>query len=559
MSFTDLGLAEPIVRAVSAKGYETATDIQASAIPPALTGRDVLGTAQTGTGKTCAFALPILHRLAEADAGVEGKAMRFERKRTQGRTVSPRALVLCPTRELATQIHESFVSYGHQLKLGYGVIYGGVKQYHQVKALRRGADVLVATPGRLKDLHEQGIVKLDQVEVLVLDEADRMLDMGFLPDIRRIVGLIPEQRQTMLFSATISKEIRTLAADLMSEPEVVETAPESTTLDTITQRVFMVEPHRKVQLLTHVLAEDKVQRAVVFTRTKYGADKVARRLARSGVTADAIHSNKTQAARNATMRDFKRGDVRVLVATDIASRGIDVDDVTHVVNYDMPIDPETWVHRIGRTARAGATGTAVTFCMPEQAKLLRSIERRAQITLPTAEDLPTMAPAPRADTGGESRNEKATNRRTTNGGFTPKGVRGFTPKRDGGFKKSFKKDFKKGGFKPKRVGGYKPKWQSRDGDAGYTPKWKRDGEGKGGEGRRPLKPKREQGFNGSFKKEGFKKQGFKPKHEGGFKPKWKRDGEGQDGEGRGSFTPKREGGFKKSFKKDFKKDGFKGS
>ncbi|MCH2135796.1 MAG: DEAD/DEAH box helicase [Phycisphaerales bacterium] len=582
MHFADLGLVEPIVRAVTAEGYTTATDIQAGAIPPAMAGRDILGTAQTGTGKTCAFALPILHRLAESDSGLEGKAARFDRNRGQRRTVSPRALILCPTRELATQIHERFVSYGRQLKLGYGVVYGGVNQYHQVRALRRGADVLVATPGRLKDLQEQGIINLSQVETLVLDEADRMLDMGFVHDIRRIVALMPDQRQTLLFSATISGTIRTLADDLMRDPELVETAPESTTLDTIEQRLFMVEPHRKVQLLTHVLAEDRVQRALVFTRTKYGADKVAKRLARSGVGADAIHANKTQAARNTTMKDFKSGRIRVLVATDIASRGLDVDDVTHVVNYDMPVDPETWVHRIGRTARAGATGTAVTFCCPDQAKLLRAIERRTQVILPDAEELPAMTTPPRVD-----QPEAAPAQATPRANDQHRSSRQTAPERRGGHKG------KAGGFKPKREGGFKPKWQrdgeGRDGgerrggykgkagsfkpkrEGGFKPKWQRDGEGRDGGERRggykgkagSFKPKREGGFKPKWQRDGEgrdggeRRGGYKGKP-GGFKPKWQRDGEGRDGGERrggykgkpGGFKPKREGGIKPKWQRD---------
>ncbi len=388
MKFTELGLAEPIVRAVSDLGYSTPSPIQAVAIPEALTGRDVLGCAQTGTGKTCAFALPILHRLSDS------RKTRSHKGRNGVRT--PRAIVLCPTRELASQIFDSFVSYGRNLHLRHAVVFGGVPQRNQVRALRAGVDVLVATPGRLHDLINQGHIDLRQIEVLVLDEADRMLDMGFIHDIRKVVGMIPEDRQTLFFSATVSKEIRRLADSMLDDPARVETAPESSTVDAIAQRAYCVDRANKPELLGRLLNQKEVNRALVFTRTKYGADKLVKILRREKINAEAIHGDKSQNARTRAMGRFKSGATRVLVATDIASRGIDVDEITHVFNFDMPIDVETYVHRIGRTARAGATGIAIAFCDRDEIRMLRSIERRAKIQIEVGEgheDLTFEAPA----------------------------------------------------------------------------------------------------------------------------------------------------------------------
>ncbi|MFU8828519.1 MAG: DEAD/DEAH box helicase, partial [Phycisphaerales bacterium] len=378
MSFLDLRLAEPIVRAVAAEGYTSPTPIQAQAIPVALEGRDVLGCAQTGTGKTCAFALPILHRLANLDEN--GKA----RKGAQGR--APRALVLCPTRELASQIFDSFASYGRFLPLRHTVVFGGVNQHRQVQALRAGVDVLVATPGRLLDLLNQGVVDLRSVEVLVLDEADRMLDMGFIHDIRKVVKMISPQRQSLLFSATISPEIRKLADSILQNPVSVQTAREAETADAVAQHVYMVDRQNKPLLLERLLNQSEVGRTLVFTRTKHGADKLVKTLRRASINADAIHGNKSQNARTKAMRDFRSGHTTVLVATDIASRGIDVDEITHVVNYDMPVDSETYVHRIGRTARAGATGIAISLCDRDEIKILRAIEKRTRLNLEIQSD-----------------------------------------------------------------------------------------------------------------------------------------------------------------------------
>jgi len=385
MNFNELGLIEPIVRAVTAEGYSTPSPIQEQAIPDAIEGRDVLGCAQTGTGKTCAFALPILQRLAGPPAPPG------ERPRVWPRGRAPRALVLAPTRELATQIYESFCIYGKHLPLRHTPVFGGVNQFRQVKALRNGIDVLVATPGRLLDLINQGYIDLSEIEVLVLDEADRMLDMGFINDIRKVVDMLPEQRQTLFFSATVSSEIRKLAASLLDNPVRIETAPEATTVDAIAQRVYHVERMNKSVLLERVLRRDEVGRTLVFTRTKHGADKLTKVLLRNGINADAIHGNKSQNARNRAMQGFKTGQTKVLVATDVASRGIDVDNITHVVNYDMPVDPETYVHRIGRTARAGASGIALSFCDRDEMGILRAIERRSNIKIEVGQDFPELA------------------------------------------------------------------------------------------------------------------------------------------------------------------------
>jgi len=374
MKFTELGLIEPIVRAVADKGYTVPSPIQAQAIPAALEGRDILGTAQTGTGKTCAFALPILDRLAEKHW-----------KAPSGR--APRALVLAPTRELASQIFDSFVAYGANLRqLRHAVVFGGVNQRKQVTAMRAGVDVLVATPGRLLDLINQRHIDLSKIEVLVLDEADRMLDMGFIHDIKKVVAMIPDERQTLFFSATVSGEIRRLTQTLLFEPVVIETAPESTTVDSIAQRIYMVEKINKPEMLTRLLSDDSVDRALVFSKTKYGADKLVKVLRKNDIHADSIHGDKSQNARTRAMTRFKAGSTKVMVATDIAARGIDVDNITHVINYDMPIDPETYVHRIGRTARAGATGIAISMCDRDEIGKFRSIERRAKIEIEVGQD-----------------------------------------------------------------------------------------------------------------------------------------------------------------------------
>jgi ATP-dependent RNA helicase RhlE len=384
MDFDNLGLIEPLRHAVRHEGYQTPTPIQVQAIPPVIEGRDLLGCAQTGTGKTAAFALPILQRLHAGGAG-------------DHRRRPVRALIVAPTRELAVQIGESFATYGRHTGLRHTMIFGGVKQRSQEQALKRGIDILVATPGRLLDLLNQRILKLDQVEVLVLDEADRMLDMGFIHDIRRVVAQIPADRQTLLFSATMPRAIRSLADSLMRRPVEIRVPAESPAADTVDQALYVVERSQKQALLEHLLSEPEVTRALVFSRTKRGADRVVHRLKRRNITAEAIHSNKSQNARLRSLNQFKTGEVRVLVASDIAARGLDVDDISHVVNYDLPGEAETYVHRIGRTGRAGASGQAVTFCMPDQHAMLRDIERLLGRAIPVLEP-PENLPAAKAPT-----------------------------------------------------------------------------------------------------------------------------------------------------------------
>ena len=378
MQFASLGLVQPILRALTTEGYSTATPVQAQAITPGLEGRDVLASAQTGTGKTAAFALPILQRLSSNTAS--GKA--------------PRCLVLCPTRELATQIADGFRAYGRNLSLRHAVIFGGVNQNPQVKALHMGLDIVIATPGRLLDLMNQGHVDLRGIEVLVLDEADRMLDMGFIHDIRKIVAKLSAKRQTMMFSATMPAEIRQLAGTLLRNPAVVQVAPVATTAEGIDQSVYFVEKSNKPQLLAHLVNELPMSRAIVFTRTKHGADKVVKHLHHRGIRAEAIHGNKSQNARERALANFRSSKIPVLVATDIASRGIDIDDVSHVVNYDLTHEPESYVHRIGRTARAGATGAAVSFCSNEEKENLRAIEKLIRKSIPVKTDHPTYLSRP---------------------------------------------------------------------------------------------------------------------------------------------------------------------
>ncbi len=384
MLFAELRLAEPILRALITEGYLTATPVQAAAIPHGLAGKDVLACAQTGTGKTAAFALPILHRLAAST-------------KADVKLHKARCLVLSPTRELATQIATGFRTYGKNLGLRTTIIFGGVNQNPQADALRRGVDIIVATPGRLLDLMNQGLVDLRNVEALVLDEADRMLDMGFIHDIRKIAGQVPTNRQTLLFSATMPTEIRRLAESLMKDPVTVNIAPVAVTADLIDQSVYHVEKKNKPQLLAHLVTSLPMYRTIVFTRTKHGADRVVRHLHSRGIKAEAIHGNKTQNARQRALDNFRANKIPVLVATDIASRGIDVDDVTHVVNYDLTHEPETYVHRIGRTGRAGSKGAAVAFCDREEMSNLKAIERLLRKTIPVKNDHPTYIVEPGSD------------------------------------------------------------------------------------------------------------------------------------------------------------------
>ncbi len=369
--FNKLSLNESILRALAQEGYQQPTDIQQAAIPQVLAGKDLLATAQTGTGKTAAFSLPMLHML-------------HDKPPRNGRHI--RALIMTPTRELALQIDESLRTYGRHLPLRTAVILGGVPAPPQIRALRKGPDILVSTPGRLLDLINQGHVHLNQVEILVLDEADRMLDMGFVRDVRRIVAELPKDRQTLFFSATMSKEIAELAAGMQKNPARVEITPVASISENIAQKVLFVEQANKRALLTDLLKGEDIPRALVFTRTKHRANRIVKQLLGSGISADAIHSNKSQGARQRALAAFDRGQVKVLVATDIVARGIDVDGISHVINYELPNDPESYVHRIGRTARAGAMGTALSFCDTEEMSMLKGIERLTRCSLTACED-----------------------------------------------------------------------------------------------------------------------------------------------------------------------------
>ncbi len=392
-TFSDFGLAAPLLKALNEEGYESPTPIQAKAIPDVMSGHDLLGIAQTGTGKTAAFALPILHRLSNNPAA-------HQRRRC-------RVLVLSPTRELASQIAESFMAYGRHMRLTTTVVFGGVPLGKQERALAGGVDILVATPGRLLDLVDRRSLELGGVEILVLDEADQMLDLGFIHALRRVVTMIPKKRQTLFFSATMPKTIATLADQFLNDPVKVSVAPVATTAERVDQSVMFVSTGHKTALLRSLLEDPAIERTLVFARTKHGADRVVRQLEAAGVPASAIHGNKSQGQRERALADFKAGRCRVLIATDIAARGIDVEAVTHVINYDLPNVPESYVHRIGRTARAGAAGIAISFCNDEERAYLRDIERLTRLKVPVAPlpaglaamaaALPTPAPAPAPD------------------------------------------------------------------------------------------------------------------------------------------------------------------
>lgn len=375
MSFSTLQLIEPIAKALQAEGYTKPTPIQEKAIPVLLERKDLLGCAQTGTGKTAAFAIPILQLLHQDELYKKGPA-------------GIKALILTPTRELAIQINESFASYGKYLRLKHTVIFGGVSQKSQTDTLRSGVDILIATPGRLLDLMNQRYVKLDQLKMFVLDEADRMLDMGFIHDVKKIVAKLPAKRQTLFFSATMPKEIAELANTILTNPVRVDVAPVSSTANTITQSLYYVEKKDKRKLLQHLLQDGAIKRALVFTRTKHGADRVVKELHQAGVKAEAIHGNKSQNARQRALTNFKSSQIRILVATDIAARGIDVDELTHVINYEIPNIPETYVHRIGRTGRAGASGISISFCDDEEKEFIDDIQKLIGKKIPLAENNP---------------------------------------------------------------------------------------------------------------------------------------------------------------------------
>ena len=449
--FTDLALSEPLLKALAAEGYETPTPIQAGAIPSLLEGRDLLGIAQTGTGKTAAFALPILQHLSKkTERAARGTA---------------RALILAPPRELASQIGESFKAYGKFLKVSRAVVFGGVSIGKQIEILRGGVDVLVATPGRLVDLIERRAVTLAAVEIFVLDEVDQMLDLGFIHAIRKLTGMLPKQRQNLFFSATMPKEIAGLAAGLLHDPVRVEVAPVATTVESVNQSVIHVDPANKLKLLCELLNDNNMTRTLVFTRTKHGADKVMKGLSAGGFTASAIHGNKSQANREKALAGFKAGKILVLVATDIAARGLAVDAVSHVVNYDLPHVPESYVHRIGRTARAGAEGDAIAFCTPEDRGLLRDIEKTIRQPVPVKEHalglkgITTLAPNYGWNPAGkpQQRNGSARPHRGQpgfKGGAKPDSNRGHP----GG--NSRPAAAKGGAGAPKRSSGGKPSWMT---------------------------------------------------------------------------------------------------
>lgn len=418
MSFKSLGLIEPLLRAISKKGYTEASPIQAKAIPQVIQGKDVLASAQTGTGKTAGFTLPILQKLYES-----------RNKNHQGRRPI-RALILTPTRELAAQILENIDAYSVYLDIKSMVIFGGVKQNPQVDKLRRGVDILVATPGRLLDLHSQRLLSLDRVEVLVLDEADRMLDMGFQRDINKILALLPKKRQNLLFSATFSKEIKKLAGAFLQNPVLVEATPENTTVEKINQKVYRVDQKKKTDFVIDLIAGGKWQQVLVFTRTKHGANRLTEKMNKADVSAAAIHGNKSQGARTKALEGFKKGDVRVLVATDIAARGLDIPLLPHVINFELPNIPEDYVHRIGRTGRAGASGEAISLVALDEMDYLRDIEKLIEIKLdreimegfePTEKQEDMKKPAqkrnfrkskPKGGGGGGNRNFKGPKRRS---------------------------------------------------------------------------------------------------------------------------------------------------
>lgn len=411
MSFQELNLIEPILKALQSEGYTQPTPIQEQAIPSILQGNDLLGCAQTGTGKTAAFAIPMLQFLHRPHQNI--KAQR-----------PIRALVLTPTRELAIQIEESFKAYGSHLPLRYLVIFGGVGQKPQTDALQKGVDILVATPGRLLDLMNQGFISLKDLEIFVLDEADRMLDMGFIHDVKRVIAKLPAKRQTLFFSATMPKEIQVLADTILNNPVKVEVTPVSSTAEKIQQQVFFVEKSNKRHLLYHILQDKSIESVLVFARTKHGSDRIAKELGKTGIKAEAIHGNKSQNARQRALTNFKSKATRVLVATDIAARGIDVDELAYVINYELPNIPETYVHRIGRTGRAGLSGTAFSFCDAEEKAYLNDIEKLIGIKIPVTEDHPfamtwqsLMAPAGLTSLTANNRDRAIKGKRGRQGGL----------------------------------------------------------------------------------------------------------------------------------------------
>jgi ATP-dependent RNA helicase RhlE len=486
MQFADLKLSAPLLRALEIEGYSVATPIQAQAIPHILNGHDVLGCAQTGTGKTAAFALPILDKLNQPQP-------------TGAQSRKPRVLVLCPTRELATQIGAGFKAYGREVKTRYSVIFGGVGQGGQVMSIRSGVDVVIACPGRLLDLMNQGHVDLSGIETLVLDEADRMLDMGFIPDIRRIVAKIPAKRQTLMFSATMPPDIRRLADTLLRNPVTVSVTPVSAVADRIDESVYFVDKAHKPHLLAHLIKDLPMHRAIVFSRTKHGADKVVKKLEIFGIKSAAIHGNKSQNNRNRALADFKADKIGVLVATDIAARGIDIDGVTHVVNFDLTHEPETYVHRIGRTARAGASGNAVSFCDRDERPYLNAIERLIKRKVTVAQSpigTPAMAGLKAVDAGRDE---------VRSGGAFGRGDGGPGRRRDGGQARDGQSGGQGGSGQPRdgqnrdgqnRTGQHRDARPAGGGRAAEGAHPREAGQAREGRGQHPLSPSQQRPHHG---------------------------------------------------------------
>jgi ATP-dependent RNA helicase RhlE len=448
-SFKDLGLIPEILSALEVQGYSTPTPIQAQTIPIILEGKDIIACAQTGTGKTAAFALPVLQLLNEVVKNDTG-------------TPKIKCLILTPTRELAVQIEENFKLYGQHLKMYSSVIFGGVNQKGQADELNKGVDVLIATPGRLLDLMKQGIVNLGHLQILILDEADRMLDMGFITDVRRIISKVPKKRQTLLFSATMPAEIRTLAQEILDHPERVEVTPISSTADTIQQSLYYVTKANKKNLLIDILSGKEgnldIKTALIFTKTKHGADKLTKDLTAAGISARAIHGNKSQNARQLALNSFKEGSLRVLIATDIAARGIDIDELQHVINYELPNIPETYVHRIGRTGRAGNSGSSISFCDSEEMFDLRDIEKLIKKSIPvisghgypmSKEDMIPRKPAPKVQQQRSPRKDAPKQGSVPNGFRAPKGSSGNSNAKPGVNSSFSKKPSFGGGSSPK--------------------------------------------------------------------------------------------------------------
>ncbi len=414
MTFDNLNLIQPILDAIKRENYTNPTPIQAQAIPAVLEGRDIIGCAQTGTGKTAAFAIPIIQNI------------KLHHNSEQGRKAI-KALIVSPTRELAIQIGEKFAAYGKTTSLKHAVIFGGVKQFHQVRALKGGVDIVVATPGRLLDLMNQGFINLGNLKILTLDEADRMLDMGFINDIKKILTKVPKKRQTLFFSATMPDAIRKLSQSILTNPVKISISPVNPSGENITQELYYVEKGNKKSLLIHVLEKNSISSALIFTRTKHGADKITKQIKMSGIRAEAIHGNKSQNYRQRALKNFKEKKTTVLVATDIASRGIDIDELSHVINYEIPNEPETYVHRIGRTGRAGARGIAISFCDQAEQSYVRDINKLINKSIPVMTDHPfrmtNLQPV------GNKQQKPPSNRR--GGGGNRKRRRGFNPRRRG--------------------------------------------------------------------------------------------------------------------------------